>query len=124
MSRPLTLYVTPPPIVSSSRQRCIRPRTPLVSSATAMLTLPTFLCWCGAEMRIAETRAVNRALPSLLSPVPLGFAFLAWRPQAIGVLPGLCQGALQKELDLLIRRAVLPFREFCDPRLQVGVYSE
>jgi hypothetical protein len=78
----------------------------------------------GAEMRIAETRAVNRALPSLLSPVPLGFAFLAWRPQAIGVLPGLCQGALQKELDLLIRRAVLPFREFCDPRLQVGVYSE
>ena len=78
----------------------------------------------GAEMRIAETRAVNRALPSLLSPVPLGFAFLAWRPQAIGVLPGLCQGALEKELDLLIRRAVLPFREFCDPRLQVGVYSE
>ena len=78
----------------------------------------------GAEMRIAETRAVNRALPSLLSPFPLWFAFLAWRPQAIGVLPGLRQGALEKELDLLIGRAVLPFREFCDPRFQACSYSD
>ena len=76
----------------------------------------------GAEMRIAETRVVNRALPRLLRP--FWFAFLAWRPQAIGVLPGWCQGVLEKELNLLICRAVLPFREFCDPRLQVGVYSE
>ena len=76
----------------------------------------------GAEMRIAETRAVNRALPSLLSP--FWFAFLAWRPQAIGVLPDLCQGALEKELDLLIRRAVLPFREFFDPRFQAGSDSD
>ena len=76
----------------------------------------------GAEMRIAKTRAVNRALPSLLSP--FWFAFLAWRPQALGVLADLCQGALEKELDLLIRRAVLPFREFCDPRFQVGSYSD
>ena len=64
----------------------------------------------GAEMRIAETRAVDRALPGLLSPFPFLFAFLAWRPRAIGVFPHLCQGALEKELDLLIRRAVLPFR--------------
>jgi hypothetical protein len=76
----------------------------------------------GAEMRIAETRAVNRGLPRLLSP--FWFAFLAWRPQAIGVLAGLCQGALEKELDLLIRRAVLPLREFCDPRFQAGSYSD
>src|ERR1039458_4235651 len=76
----------------------------------------------GAEMRIAETRAVNRALPSLL--VPFWFAFLAWRPRAIGILLDLCQGALEKELDLLIRRAVLPFREFCDPRFQAGAYSD
>jgi len=75
-------------------------------------------------MRIAETRAVNRALPSLLSPFPLWFAFLAWCPQAIGVLPDLYQGALEKELDLLIRRAVLPFREFSDPRFQAGSYSD
>ena len=74
------------------------------------------------EVKNNGTPAVNRALPRLLSP--FWFAFLAWRPQAIGVLPDLCQGALEKELDLLIRRAVLPFREFCDPRLQVGVYSE
>jgi hypothetical protein len=78
----------------------------------------------GAEMRIAETRAVDRALPGLLSPFPFLFAFLAWRPRAIGVFPHLCQRALEKELDLLIRRAVLPFCEFCDPRLQVGVYSD
>src|ERR1017187_2621066 len=71
----------------------------------------------GAKMRV-ETPAVNRGLPSLLSP--FWFAFLAWRPQAINVLPGLCQGALKEELDLLIRRAVLPFREFFDPRFQVG----
>ena len=63
----------------------------------------------GAEMRIAESRAVNRALPRLLSA--FWFAFLAWRPQAIGVLPGWCQGVLEKELNLLICRAVLPFRE-------------
>jgi hypothetical protein len=75
-------------------------------------------------MRIAETRAVNRALPSLLSPFPLWFAFLAWCPQAIGILPDLYQGALEKELDLLIRRAVLPFREFSDPRFQAGSYSD
>jgi hypothetical protein len=78
----------------------------------------------GAEMRIAETRAVNRALPSLLSPFPLWFAFLAWRPQAISALPDLYQGALEKELDLLIRRAVLPFREFSDPRFQACSYSD
>ena len=77
-----------------------------------------------AEMRIAETRAVNRALPSLLIPFPLWFAFFTWRPRAIGVLPHFCQGALKKELDLLIRRAVLPFREFSDPRFQVGSYSD
>jgi hypothetical protein len=75
----------------------------------------------GAEMRV-ETPAVNRALPSLLSP--FWFAFLAWRPQAINVLPGLCQGALKEELDLLIRRAVLPFREFFDPRFQAGSDSD
>ena len=76
----------------------------------------------GAEMRIAESRAVNRALPRLLSA--FWFAFLAWRPQAIGVLAGLCQGALKEELDLLIRRAVLPFREFFDPRFQAGSDSD
>src|ERR1035438_7335588 len=78
----------------------------------------------GAEMRIAETRAVNRALPGLLSLFLLWFAFLAWRPQAFGVLPDLCQGALKEELDLLIRRAVLPDRKFCDPRFQAGSYSD
>src|ERR1022692_1989242 len=78
----------------------------------------------GAEMRIAETQAAVRALPGLLSLFLLWFAFLAWRPQAFGVLPDLCQGALKEELDLLIRRAVLPFREFSDPRFQVGVYSD
>jgi hypothetical protein len=78
----------------------------------------------GAEMRIAETRAVNRALPGLLRSFPLWFALLAWRLQAIGVLPHFCQGALEKELDLLIRRAVLPFRKVADPRFQAGSYSE
>ena len=78
----------------------------------------------GAEMRIAETRAVNRALPRLLRPFPLWFAFLAWRPQAIGALSDLCQGAFEKELDLLIRRAVLSLREFSDPRFQAGSYSD
>ena len=78
----------------------------------------------GAEMRIAETLAVNRALSGLLSLFPLWFAFLAWRPQAISVLLDLCQGALEKKLDLLIRRAVLPFREFFDPRFQVGRYAD
>jgi hypothetical protein len=76
----------------------------------------------GAEMRKAETRADNRGLPNLLSR--FWFAFLAWRPQAIGILAGLCQGALEKELNLLIRRAVLPFREFSDPRFQAGSYSD
>ncbi len=66
----------------------------------------------GAGMRIAKTPAVDLALPSLLIPFPLWFAFLAWRPQTIGVLPQLCKGALEKKFDLLIRRAVLPFREF------------
>jgi hypothetical protein len=75
----------------------------------------------GAKMRV-ETPAVNRGLPSLLSP--FWFAFLAWRPQAINVLPGLCQGALKEELDLLIRRAVLPSREFFDPRFQAGSDSD
>src|ERR1035441_7534376 len=75
----------------------------------------------GAKMRV-ETPAVNRGLPSLLSP--FWFAFLAWRPQAINVLPGLCQGALKEELDLLIRRAGLPFREFFDPRFQAGSDSD
>ena len=78
----------------------------------------------GAEMRIAETQAAVRALPGLLSLFLLWFAFLAWRPQAFGVLPDLCQGALKEELDLLIRRAVLPFREFSDPRFQAGSYSD
>src|SRR5271157_774193 len=78
----------------------------------------------GAEMRTAETRAVNRALPGLLSPLPLWFVFLSWRPQVIGVLPHLCQSALEKKLDLLIRRTVLPFREFSDPRFQAGSYSD
>ena len=76
----------------------------------------------GAEMRIAETRAVNRCPPNLLSP--FWFAFLALRPQVIGVLPDLCQGALEKELNLLICRAVLPFRKFCDPRFQAGSDSD
>ena len=75
----------------------------------------------GAKMRV-ETPAVNRGLPSLLSP--FWFACLAWCPQAINVLPGLCQGALKEELDLLIRRAVLPFREFFDPRFQAGSDSD
>ena len=78
----------------------------------------------GAGMRIAKTRAVDLALPSLLIPFPLGFAFLARRPQVIGVLPDLCQGALEKELDLLIGRAVLALREFSDPRFQVGSYPD
>jgi hypothetical protein len=78
----------------------------------------------GAEMRIAETQAAVRALPGLLSLFLLWFAFLAWRPQAFGVLPDLCQGALKEELDLLIRRAVLTFREFFDPRFQAGLYSD
>ena len=78
----------------------------------------------GAEMRIAETQAAVRTLPDLLSLFLLWFAFLAWRPQAFGVLPDLCQGALKEELDLLIRRAVLPFREFSDPRFQAGSYSD
>ncbi len=63
-----------------------------------------------AGMRIAKTPAVDLALPSLLILFPLRFAFLAWCPQTIGVLPDLCQGAIEKELNLLIRRAVLPFR--------------
>jgi hypothetical protein len=79
-----------------------------------------FVC---VEMRIAETRAVNCALPSLLITFPLWFAFLTWRPQAIGALPYLCQSALKEELDLLIRRAVLPFREFSDLRFQALSYS-
>ena len=78
----------------------------------------------GAEMRIAETRAVKCAPPSLLRPFPLWFAFLAWRRQAIGVLTHFCQGALEKELDLLIRGAVLTFRQVSDPRFQAGSYSE
>jgi hypothetical protein len=78
----------------------------------------------GAEMRIAETQAAVRALPGLLSLFLLWFAFLAWRPQAFGVLPDLCQGALKEELDLLIGRAVLPFREFFDPRFQAGSDSD
>jgi hypothetical protein len=78
----------------------------------------------GAEMRIAETQAAVRALPGLLSLFLLWFAFLAWRPQAFGILPDLYQGALKEELDLLIRRAVLPFREFFDPRFQAGLYSD
>jgi hypothetical protein len=77
--------------------------------------LPIRLVEGGAYKRKSETRAVNRALPNLLSPFPLWFAFFAWRMQAIGVLRHLCQGALEKKLDLLIRRAVLPFREFSDP---------
>ena len=77
-----------------------------------------------AEMRTAETRAVNCALPSLLLPFPLWFVFLAWRTRAIGFLPDLCQGALEEELDLLIRRAVLPFRELSDLRFQAGSYSD
>jgi len=78
----------------------------------------------GTEMRITETRAVDRALPSLLGLFPLWFAFLAWRPQAIRVLTDLCQGALEEELDLLIRRAVFLFREVSDPRFQAGPYSD
>jgi len=78
----------------------------------------------GAEMRITETRAVDRALPSLLGLFPLWFAFLAWRPQAIRVLTDLCQGALEEEFDLLIRRAVFLFREVSDPRFQAGPYSD
>ena len=76
----------------------------------------------GAEMRIAETRAVNRALPGLLSPS--WFVFLAWCAQAIGVLPNLYQGVLEKELDLLIRRAVFPLREFFDLGFQACSYSD
>jgi len=72
----------------------------------------------------AEPSNVFLLLPGLLSPFPLWFAFLAWRPQAIGVLPHLYQSALEKELDLLIRRAVLPLREFSDPRFQAGSYSD
>ena len=78
----------------------------------------------GTEMRITETRAVDRALPSLLGLFPLWFAFLAWRPQAIRVLTDLCQGALEEEFDLLIRRAVFLFREVSDPRFQAGPYSD
>jgi hypothetical protein len=77
----------------------------------------------GAEMRITETRAIDRALPSLLGLFPLWFAFLVWRPRAIGVLPDLCQGLLEEKFDLLIRRAVLPFREVSDPRFQDSFYS-
>ncbi len=78
----------------------------------------------GAEMRIAETRAVNRALRRLLSPFLLWFGFFAWCPQAIGILSDLCQGALEEEFDLLIRRAVFPFRQFFDFRFQAGSYSD
>ena len=78
----------------------------------------------GAEMRMAEARAVNCAVPSLLSPFLLWFAFLAWRPRAIGVFSDLCQGPLEEELDLLICRAMLPFREFFDPRFKAGSYSD
>ena len=78
----------------------------------------------GAEMRIAETRTVDRALPSLLGLFPLWFAFLAWHPQAIRVLTDLCQGALEEEFDLLIRRAVFLFREVSDPRFQASPYSD
>jgi len=73
---------------------------------------------------MAETRAVNCALPSLLSLFLLWFALLAWRPRAIGVVPDLCQGALEEELDLLICRAMLPFCEFFDPRFKAGSYSD
>ena len=67
--------------------------------------------------RRSRSAKLVKSLPSLV-------AFLAWRPRAIGVLPDLCQGALEKELDLLIRRAVLPFREFRDSRFRVGSYSD
>ncbi len=48
MSRPSIRCVIPRPVVSSSRRRCIRPKIPPDSSATAMPTLPTFLCWSAA----------------------------------------------------------------------------
>ena len=78
----------------------------------------------GKEMPLAETRAVKPALPNSLRRIFLWFALLAWRPQVVRVLTDLCQSTLEKEFDLLIRRAVLLFREFSYPRFQVGSYSD
>ena len=48
MSKLSIRCVIPRPVGSSSRRRFIRPKIPPVSSATAMLTLPTSLCWFAA----------------------------------------------------------------------------
>ena len=48
MSKPSIRCVILQPIASSSRRRCIRPKIPRVSSATAMPILPTSLCWSAA----------------------------------------------------------------------------
>jgi hypothetical protein len=78
----------------------------------------------GAEMRIAETRAAECVLLRLLGPVGLWFALHVGPPQVINVLPELRQSALKEELNLLIGRAVLPFREFFDSRFKAGSYSD
>jgi hypothetical protein len=113
------------PIASSSRPRHIRPRIPPVSLATATLIHPTFsLLVRGAEMRVAEAPVVNRALRRLLDSFLSWFALCGWRKRGVAVLFGLRQSALEEELDLLICRAVLPFREFFDSRFKAGSYSD
>ena len=78
----------------------------------------------GAVMRMAEARAVNCAVPSLLSPFLLWFAFLAFASESDRRLLDLCQGALEEELDLLICRAMLPFASSSIPRFKAGSYSD
>jgi hypothetical protein len=48
-----------------SLQRCIRPRTPLVSSATATLTPTTFLYWSAVPSSVCPTHQVLLLLPLL-----------------------------------------------------------
>ena len=75
-------------------------------------------------MRIAQIGAVNSALSGQLSTFSLWFAFLAWRPHAIGIFPKSFQSALEEEFDLLIHRTVLAFRELFDSRFQAGSDSD
>ena len=57
MSSPSIHCVIPQPVVSSSRQRCIRPRIPPVSSGMATLILPMYL-YSSAVPRCAWPRRV------------------------------------------------------------------
>ena len=118
-------YVTHTGLIRlARRKRCCGIQVEVVdSSATARLIHPTYGSWF--ECRIADADTWSRQSPwQASSPFFFWFAFPGWGPQAIHVLVHLCQGAIEKELDLLIRRAVLPFREFSDPRFKASWYSD